>query len=57
MLQSLTYAAWLWRRFSAYGIAQGGFLFLRPCAAVGDHMRNLSSANPMLQYREDPRPP
>lgn len=37
-------------RFSALGSAQGGAQFLRPCAAVGDHMMKLIADDYMLNF-------
>lgn len=37
-------------RYASLGRGQGGVLFVRPCAAVASHMRELASTNPMLQY-------
>ena len=37
-------------RFSALGSAQGGAQFLRPCAAVGDHMMKLIADDHMLKF-------
>ena len=34
------------------GAAQGGVLFVRPCAAVMRHMIELAASDPLLQFRE-----
>jgi len=38
-------------RYSALGSAQGGVLFLRPCAAVAAHMAGLAAGDERLQFR------
>ena len=37
--------------YSTLGQNQGGVVFLRPCAAIAEHMLALAGGDPLLQFR------
>lgn len=41
----------IWNRYSAFGKIQAGFIFLRPCKAVAQHMLKLVTNDPLLQFQ------